>query len=42
MLPPLSMARYETYQSNAAEVPLMRKWVLRALLISLCTTPRFS
>ena len=30
------MARYETYQSNAAEAPLMRKWVLRALLISLC------
>ena len=30
------MARYETYQSNAAEAPLMRKWVLRALIISLC------
>ena len=29
------MARYETYQSNAAEAPLMRKWMLRALLISL-------
>ncbi len=29
------MARYETYQSNAAEAPLMRKWILRALLISL-------
>ena len=29
------MARYETYQSNAAEAPLMRKWVIRALLISL-------
>lgn len=36
MLPPLAMARYETYQSNAAEVPLMRKWILRALIISLC------
>ena len=36
MLPPLAMARYETYQSNAAEAPLMRKWVLRALIISLC------
>ena len=30
------MARYETYQSNAAEAPLMRKWILRALIISLC------
>ncbi len=29
------MARYETYRSNAAEAPLMRKWILRALLISL-------
>lgn len=36
MLPALSMARYETYQSNAAEAPLMRKWVLWALVISLC------
>ncbi len=36
MLPPFAMARYETYQSNAAEAPLMRKWILRALLISLC------
>ena len=36
MLPPLAMARYETYQSNAAEAPLMRKWILRALIISLC------
>src|SRR5882757_2626332 len=35
MLPAFAMARYETYQSNAAEAPLMRKWVLRALLISL-------
>lgn len=29
------MARYETYQSNAAEAPLMRKWIFRALLVSL-------
>lgn len=33
------MARLETfqpsYQSNAAEVPIMRKWLLRALVISL-------
>jgi outer membrane protein OmpA-like peptidoglycan-associated protein len=29
------MAQYETYQSNAAELPLMRKWLLRALVISL-------
>jgi outer membrane protein OmpA-like peptidoglycan-associated protein len=29
------MAHYETYQSNAAEVPLMRKWLLRALILSL-------
>ncbi len=29
------MPRYETYQSNAAELPLMRKWILRALVISL-------
>ncbi len=29
------MARYETYRSNAAEAPLMRKWIFRALLISL-------
>lgn len=29
------MARYETYQSNAAEAPLMRKWVVRALILSL-------
>ena len=31
----LTMPRYETYQSNAAEVPIMRKWILRALVISL-------
>ncbi len=29
------MTRFETYQSNAAEAPLMRKWIFRALLISL-------
>ena len=29
------MARYETYQSNAAEIPLMRKWLIRALILSL-------
>jgi outer membrane protein OmpA-like peptidoglycan-associated protein len=29
------MAEYENFQSNAAEVPLMRKWLLRALVISL-------
>jgi len=29
------MAHYDTYQSNAAEVPIMRKWLLRALVISL-------
>lgn len=29
------MAPFETYQSNAAEVPLMRKWLLRALVVSL-------
>lgn len=28
------MARYETYRSNAAEAPVMRKWVLRAFLLS--------
>src|SRR5687767_3915910 len=32
---PSAMAQYETYQSNAAELPLMRKWLLRALVISL-------
>ena len=30
-----NMPRYETYRSNAAEIPIMRKWVLRALLLSL-------
>ena len=29
------MARYETYRSNAAEAPVMRKWVLRAFMLSL-------
>ena len=29
------MPRYETYQSNAAEIPIMRKWILRALILSL-------
>jgi len=29
------MAQYETYQSNAAEIPLMRKWIFRALILSL-------
>lgn len=29
------MAQYSTYQSNAAEIPFMRKWLLRALVISL-------
>ncbi len=29
------MAQYESFQSNAAEFPLMRKWLLRALVISL-------
>lgn len=29
------MAQYESYQSNAAEAPLMRKWVFRALVVSL-------
>lgn len=33
--PRTPMARYESYQSNAAEAPLMRKWVLRALIVSL-------
>lgn len=35
MLWRIPMARYETYQSNAAEAPLMRKWVFRALMLSL-------
>ena len=29
------MASYQNYQSNAAEAPVMRKWFLRALVISL-------
>ena len=32
---PASMSRYDIYQSNAAEVPIMRKWVVRALILSL-------
>ncbi len=31
----MRMAHYETYQSNAAEVPQMRKWLFRGLLLSL-------
>jgi outer membrane protein OmpA-like peptidoglycan-associated protein len=29
------MAQYENFQSNAAEIPLMRKWLWRAFLLSL-------
>ena len=29
------MARYETYQSNAAEAPIMRKWLVWAFFLSL-------
>jgi outer membrane protein OmpA-like peptidoglycan-associated protein len=29
------MSRYDTYQSNAAEVPIMRKWIIFALILSL-------
>jgi outer membrane protein OmpA-like peptidoglycan-associated protein len=29
------MSRYDIYQSNAAEVPLMRKWIIRAFFLSL-------
>jgi outer membrane protein OmpA-like peptidoglycan-associated protein len=29
------MARYETYRSTAAEMPVMRKWVIRAFMLSL-------
>ncbi len=29
------MSQYESFQSNASEFPLMRKWLLRALVISL-------
>src|SRR5712691_2274014 len=29
------MSNYITYQSNAAEVPIMRKWFLRAAIVSL-------
>ncbi|MGB8167189.1 MAG: OmpA family protein [Chthoniobacteraceae bacterium] len=30
-----AMSRYDIYQSNAAEVPIMRKWIIRALILSL-------
>ncbi|MDB6148866.1 MAG: outer membrane protein OmpA-like peptidoglycan-associated protein [Chthoniobacter sp.] len=30
-----AMSRYDIYQSNAVEAPLMRKWVLRAFVLSL-------
>lgn len=30
-----SMARFNTYQSGAAERPIIRKWLLRALIVSL-------
>lgn len=29
------MSRYDTYQSNAAEAPVMRRWIIRALLFSI-------
>jgi outer membrane protein OmpA-like peptidoglycan-associated protein len=29
------MAQYETFQSNAAEIPAMRKWLIFALILSL-------
>lgn len=29
------MSRYDTYQSNASEAPLMRRWIFWALLLSL-------
>lgn len=32
---PTAMSRYDIYQSNAAEVPIMRKWIIRALILSL-------
>ncbi len=30
-----SMSQYETYRSNAAEAPIMRRWVFGALVVSL-------
>jgi len=32
--PSKTMARYETYQSNAAEAPIMRKWLVIAFFMS--------
>ena len=29
------MSRYETYRSNAAEAPIMRRWIFAALVVSL-------
>src|SRR5437773_1694670 len=29
------MSKYNTYRSNAAEVPIMRKWFFRAAIVSL-------
>ena len=29
------MVQYETYQSNAAEAPIMRRWVFAGLFLSL-------
>jgi outer membrane protein OmpA-like peptidoglycan-associated protein len=28
------MSRYDTYQSNAAEIPIMRRWIIRTLVLS--------
>jgi outer membrane protein OmpA-like peptidoglycan-associated protein len=33
--PPAAMSRYDTYQSNAAEAPIMRRWIIRALVLSI-------
>jgi outer membrane protein OmpA-like peptidoglycan-associated protein len=30
-----AMSRYDTYQSNAAEIPVMRRWIVRALVLSI-------
>ncbi len=32
---PAAMSRYDTYQSNAAEIPVMRRWIVRALILSI-------
>lgn len=29
------MSRYDSYQSNAAEIPIMRRWIIRALVLSI-------